>query len=95
MLVEIKKLNISNDGYTRKVSIDKMYVNVNHIVSISDYNQVKDFLLSEQVQVREGENFSLLKILTAEKIEEIIAVGTSQELFSSFNETSKRILLNG
>ena len=95
MLVEIKKLNISNDGYARKVSIDKMYVNVNHIVSISDYNQIKDFLLAEQAVVGGAENFSLLKILTAEKVEEIIAVGTSQELFSNFNETSKRVILNG
>ena len=95
MLVEIKKLNISNDGYTRKVSIDKMYVNVNHIVSISDYNQVKDFLLAEQAQTGTGENFYLLKVLTAGKVEEIIAIGTSEELFSSFNETSKRVLLNG
>tara|TARA_B100000212_G_C27104006_1_gene417661 strand:+ start:255 stop:542 length:288 start_codon:yes stop_codon:yes gene_type:complete len=94
MLVEIKKLNILNDGYNRKVFIDKMYVNVNHIISISDYNQVKDFLLLEQAQIAEKDNFSLLKIVTAGDIEEIIALGSSEDLFSSFSKTTKKVLLN-
>ncbi len=94
MLVEIKKLNILNDGYNRKVFIDKMYVNVNHIISIYDYNQVKDFLLLEQAQIAEKDNFSLLKIVTAGDIEEIIALGSSEDLFSSFSKTTKKVLLN-
>ena len=94
MLVKIKKLNIMNDGYSMKVSLDGMYVNVNHIVSISDYNQVKNFLIQEKTIIKESENFSLLKLLTAGKVEEIIALGTSEELYSSFNKTTGPRILN-
>lgn len=94
MLVKIKKLNILNDGYSMKVSLDGMYVNVNHIVSISDYNQVKNFLLQEKTIIKESENFSLLKVLTAGKVEEIIVLGTSEELYSSFNKTTGPRILN-
>lgn len=96
MLVEINKLNISNDGYVRNVTIGKMYVNINHIVSITDYNEVKSFLIAENVQLTgAGDNYSLLKVLTAGKVEEIIAVGSSEELFSNFNKSAKKVLLNG
>ena len=61
VLVELKKLNIINDGYNRKVSLDKMYVNTDHIISITDYVNINGYLLSEEFSKK---SFSLLKIGT-------------------------------
>ena len=94
MLVEIKRLNIVNDGYTRRVVVDRMYVNSSHIVSISDYAGVKDFLLSESLGSYEKDSFSLIKMSSVDKIEEIIVFGTSEELFTKFNKSSGKVLLN-
>tara|TARA_B100000927_G_scaffold193069_1_gene155684 strand:+ start:3191 stop:3478 length:288 start_codon:yes stop_codon:yes gene_type:complete len=94
MLVEIKRLNIINDGYNRKISIDKMYVNSNHIVSISDYDGVKQFLLSESLGSHENDNFSLIKMSNATTVEEIIVLGTSEEIFAKFDKSSRKVLLN-
>tara|TARA_Y100000114_G_C11723338_1_gene309647 strand:+ start:357 stop:644 length:288 start_codon:yes stop_codon:yes gene_type:complete len=94
MLVEVKKLKIINDGYRRKISIDKMYVNSNHIVSISDYDGVKQFLLSESLGSYEDDNYSLIKMSNASTVEEIIVLGTSEEIFAKFNKSSEKVLLN-
>lgn len=94
MLVEIKKLNITNDGYKRKVSIDKVYINTDHIVSVSDYEGVNQFLLTEGVLEHQQDNFSLLKLLSSNTVEELIVLGTSEDLFSRFNKTSGKRLLN-
>ena len=94
MLVEIQRLNITNDGYKREVSIDKIYVNTDHIVSVSDYKGVNQFLLAEGLVGHQEDKFSLLKILSSNKVEELIVLGTSGDLFSKFNKTSGRRLLN-
>jgi hypothetical protein len=94
MLVEIERLNIVNDGYRRSISISRMYVNSDHIVSISDYSTIKDFLISESLDVYEKGEFSLIRMTSTDRIEDIIVLGTSEDLFNKFNKSSKKVLLN-
>ena len=95
MLIELKKLVIVNEGYKRNISINKMYINSDHIISITDYDGAKQFLLSEGSEHWANENFSLVKVSNLNKSEDIIVLGSSQDIFSKFNEIKKGILLNG
>ena len=92
MLVEIKRLLIENDGYNRNVSLQRMYVNSNSIVSISDYQGAQNFLLQENSRFA-AENFSIVKLNEGGRTEEIIAYGTAEQIYSSIG-TSKRRILN-
>ena len=95
MLIELKKLVIVNEGYKRNISINKMYINSDHIISITDYDGAKQFLLSEGSEYWANESFSLVKVSNLNKSEDIIVLGSSQDIFSKFNETKKGNLLNG
>ena len=94
MLIEIKKLNIANDGYTRKVTIDKMYVNADHIISITDYDAINSFLLSENSQNYKDKQFSLIKVSEGKGVFDIIALGSAKEIYLGLHTAEKR-LLNG
>ena len=97
MLVEIRKLMIKNNGYSREVSLSKIFVNTDHIVSIVDYHGAKNFLLSEGMKDYSEKDFSLIKVSNGNKIEEIIALGTSEQVFNSLGQSSKdkKRVLNG
>tara|TARA_B100000989_G_C19416508_1_gene416683 strand:- start:199 stop:483 length:285 start_codon:yes stop_codon:yes gene_type:complete len=94
MLVELKKLNIVNEGYKRNIFLDKIFVNPNHIISIRDYDGAKDFLISENNKYADRK-FCLVKMNNVSGIEEIIALGSSQELHKSFSVKKEKTLLNG
>ena len=79
MLVEIKRLLIENDGYNRNVSLQRMYVNSNSIVSISDYQGAQNFLLQENSRFA-AESFSIVKLNEGGRTEEIIAYGTAEQI---------------
>ena len=93
MLVEIKRLLIENDGYNRKVSIQRMYVNSSSIVSISDYHGAENFLLRENSRFAK-EKFSLIKLNEGGRTEEIIAHGCAESIYTSIGKstTGKRLL---
>ena len=93
MLVEIKRLLIENDGYNRNVSLQRMYVNSDSIVSISDYQGAKNFLLRENSKLS-SESFSLVKLSEGSRVEEIIAFGSADQLYKTIgkNATGKRLL---
>jgi len=93
MLVEIKRLLIENDGYKRNVSLQRMYINTSSVVSISDYYGVKSFLLQEKSSLSD-DSFSLIKINEGGHSQDIIAQGTSEQLFTKLNKNlqGKRIL---
>ena len=95
MLIEIKKLNILNDGYKRRVSLDRMYVNSDNIVSITDYPGATTFLIRENLgsSVSEGK-YSLIRLNQGTKVEEIIAFGTAEELYKSLTRSEGKRLLN-
>ena len=94
MLVEIKRLLIENDGYTRNVSLQKMYINSSSIVSISDYHGAKNFLLRENSRFS-SESFSLLKLNEGGTTEEIIAFGSADQLYAAIGSSQTgRVLLN-
>lgn len=97
MLVELKKLNIINDGYVRKISIDNIYINSSHIISIKDYNEVREFLITEGHTSAGEREYSIIKVMSGDKTEEIITLGTSSEIFSSIQNSVKnqKRLLNG
>jgi hypothetical protein len=95
VLVEVKKLNIKNDGYKRSVSIDKMYVNTDHIISITDYNEVKTFLLSESLDKYADNSFSLIKMSNVSSVEEVIVVGKSSEVYKKIYPKKEKEILNG
>jgi hypothetical protein len=97
MLVELRKLIITNNGYNREVSINKIFINTDHIVSIVDYDGAKSFLLSEGMVDYSEKDFSLIKVSNGNKVEEIIAIGTSEQVFNSMAQTAKdkKRILNG
>jgi hypothetical protein len=96
MLVELSKLNIVNEGYKRGVSLDKIYVNPSHVISIRDYTGANQFLLSEGISKYTDESFSLVKMNNIKGAEEVIVLGTSKEIYEAFNSASGgKGLLNG
>ena len=64
------------------------------IVSISSYEGAREFLLreSDAPDLYSTEEFSLIKLSYGNKCEEIIAQGSAQELYSSFNSSGKKVL---
>ena len=95
MLVEVRKLNIVNDGYNRKVSSHKIYINSDNIISISDYDGVKNFLISESAEKYKSQDFSLIRFKHGEKIEDIIVFGTASEVYSSISKSPTGGILHG
>ena len=93
MLVEINKLEIINEGYKRNISISKVFVNPSHIISIRDYDGINKFLISENASKYVNKKYSLIKVNNVNGTEEIIALGTSEQIQLSLTNTKK--LLNG
>ena len=93
MLVEIKRLQIENDGYNRNVSLQRMYINSDSIISISDYQGAQNFLLQENSRFA-TEKFSLVKLNEGGRTEEIIAFGSADQIYKIVgkNTTGKRLL---
>ena len=95
MLVEIKRLMIQSDGYKRDVKLQKMYINSSSIVSISDYSGATNFLLKEDSRFSQ-DKFSIIKLNEGGQIDEIIAFGTAEQIYTSIGEsTTGKRLLNG
>ena len=82
MLVKIKRLVIENNGYTREIHLESMYINKQNIVSIVDYSGVREFLLRENSSYSDDQ-FSLVKINEGNDISEIIAHGSAESIFSA------------
>lgn len=96
MLVQLKKLNIINEGFNKtSITLDKVYVNPSHIISIIDYEGAREFLLREGSLGNKSDRFSLVRISMANKVEEMIVLGTSEQVFSQIQTRPKKDLLNG
>ena len=93
MLVEIKKLDIINEGYKRNISINKVYINPSHIISIRDYDGVNNFLLSESADKLAGNSYCLIKLNNVNGVEELIALGTSEQIQATVS--GGKNILNG
>ena len=93
MLVEIKMLDIRNEGHKRNISLNKIYINSSSVVSIVDYEGVNSFLLREESGYSR-EKFSIVKINEGGKAREIIAFGSAEQLYTKLNNnsTGKRLL---
>lgn len=92
MLVEIKRLQIENDGYNRNVSLQRIYINSDSIISISDYQGAQNFLLQENSRFAQDQ-FSIVKLNEGGRVEEIIAYGSAEQIYGSIGaSTGKRIL---
>lgn len=94
MLLEVKKLNITNNGYKREVSLSKVFINMDHIISISDHN-IEQFLINEANGNFSDKSFSLLKISNVNSTEEMIVVGTSEEIFRLTQPSDQKGILHG
>jgi hypothetical protein len=95
MLIKIKKLVIEHKGHRRDIFYKNVYVNSSSIVSITDYEGAQNFLLSENSEFS-NTKFSLLRVNQGSNVEDIIAFGTADHIFSTINEASDRArLLNG
>ncbi len=95
MLVEIKKLRVINEGYKRTISLDKIYINSDHIISVSDFTGVKELLLTEGNDRIANERFCIVKVSNAFDVEDMIVLGSSEDLYSKFNNKSEKGILNG
>lgn len=93
MLRKILRLNIANDGFKRQISLENIYINLDNIVSISDYSGIKNFLESENSELR-GCNFSLIKYTSGTTVEDLIVKGKASEIMEDFSSKQKE-LLNG
>ena len=94
MLIKIKKLVIENQGYRRDIFLKNLYVNANNIISISDYDGLDSFLITEKSNFS-GSSFSLVKVDHGSESEDIIALGTAEELFRTLEADPGKGLING
>ena len=95
MLVKIQKLHVLNEGYKTSIAFDTVFINSKHIISIRDYSGAPE-LISEIKSNDESLPFGccLIKINNITGPEEIIALGTSEDLFAKINNTSGPRILN-
>ena len=93
MLIKLKTLVVENHGYKRQTISKEVYVNTSHIVSISDYDAIEEFLLRENLN-QAGDKFCLVKISEGNGTKEYITFGTSHSLYGHIRELSqgKRLL---
>ena len=93
MLLQIRKLMIENKGYKREIYSKNIFINTNNIVSIVDYDDLDNFLLSEGSRFS-SEKFSIIKVSHGSTVEDIITFGTAQQIYSktSGNDTGQRLL---
>lgn len=95
MLVQLKKLEIINEGYGKtSINLNKVFINPSHIISVVDYDGVTEFLLNEGKVEYQNDKYSLLRLSVANKIEEMIVLGTSEEVFTRLQKPSGKSLLN-
>ncbi len=94
MLLEITKLSIKNEGFKRNISLEKIYINTNNIISVSDYSGARSFLESEGSRLS-GESFSLLRISSGPHCEDIIVKGTADSINNKIMENNQKGLLHG
>lgn len=88
MLIKLKTLVVENHGYKRQTFSKDIYINSDNIVSISDHPGIEKFLLEENLN-QSGDKFSLIKVSFGSKLEEIIAYGTSANIFSLISESTR------
>ncbi len=95
MLIKLKTLIVENQGHKRAAISKQIYVNTDNIISISDYPAIESFLIMEKME-HAGSNFSLVKVSHGNKVEDIIAFGTSAMIYSQVSEqAATKRLLNG
>ncbi len=83
MLVKIKQLLVENNGYKRDLLKKDIFINSDKVVSISDYHAIEEFILSENLDLK-NEKFSLVKISEGQSVNSIIAFGTAEEITKNF-----------
>jgi len=93
MLLKIRQLVIENRGYKRNIVSKNIYINSASIISFSDYSGADNFLLSESSSYSK-DNFSLIKVSQGNEIEDIIAFGTADSIYSELNKPVGSKLLN-
>ena len=73
--------------------ISVLHENSDNIVSVSDYTGAKSFLLSEGSEFS-GSTFSLIRVGQGNTIEEVIAFGGADTIYSLIggNQSSRRLL---
>ena len=95
MLIQLKKLEIINEGYGKtSVNLNKVFINPTHIISVTDYDGITEFLLKEGKVDYQDNRYSLLRLSVANRIEEIIVLGDSEEVYSRVQGPSGKVLLN-
>ena len=96
MLFQLKKLNILNEGYGKtSISIENVYINPAHIISVRDYQGINSFLLKEGKEEYQTGKYSLVTLNIANTVEEMIVVGTSKQIYSGLQNSSGKELLDG
>ena len=93
MLKKIKTVNVTSNGREREVLMSDMFVNVEKIVSIVDYDNIKKILFDFSPDLKQSD-FSLLKISEGPNLKELIVLGTAEEVYQSLSCTDSPGLLN-
>ena len=92
MLKKVFKLNIINEGFRREISLQQIYINIDNIISISDYSGASKFLESEKSEFYNC-SFSLIKYTHGTEAETLIVKGKASDIIQEFATEKK--LLNG
>jgi hypothetical protein len=64
-------------------------------MSISDFTGTKELLLNEGSDRFANESFCIVKVSNVFDVEEMIVLGSSEELYSKFNSAPGKMILNG
>jgi len=93
MLLQVRKLVVENRGYKREIYSKNIFINTDNIVSIVDYEDLKNFLLSENSQFS-NDKFSIIKVSHGNTVEDIITFGTAEQIYSktSADNLGRRLL---
>ena len=95
MLTKIKKIKVKHFGHKREFSLESVYINSNNIISISNYENLQEFLITENSKLA-GEDFSLIKIQEGAQVEDLIVLGSAEAVFSDIKKQQKgKDILNG
>ena len=91
MLVKLKKLVVSNEGYKRDLFFQNFYLNVNSVVSINDYYNINEFLTSEGSEYAD-KKYSLIKVTEGNVIDQVIVVGSAEDIHGLMTGENRKLL---
>lgn len=90
MLIKLRQLVVENHGFKREINFKDFYLNVDSLISISDYSNINSFLEGEE-SPHCRDSYALLKIREGNRTEQVIVRGAAEEIYD-LTINKKRLL---